>query len=103
MPLKLTGSTMVPSPTNKGVVVIGGLLPIADRTIKMSDGLYELSGDSIQTLRWTILEQRLRNGRSGHVSFPIPNQIANDLKNYYADDHDHPLMPKQKYRKTITN
>ena len=102
MPLKLTGSTMVPSPTNKGVVVIGGdgySVEVADRS-KMSDALYELSGDSIQTLRWTILEQRLRNGRSGHVSFPIPNQIANDLKNYYSDDHDHPLMPKQKYRKT---
>ena len=85
MPIKLTGSTMVPSPTQKGVVVIGG-----ENKSKMSDALIELSGDSIETLTWTILEKRLKNGRSlssHHVSFPIPNQIANDLRNTYANDH----------------
>ena len=54
------GSTMVTSPTNKGVILIRKSL------------LYELSGDSEDNLTWSLLDQKLNTGRSHHVSFPIP-------------------------------
>ena len=55
---------MISSPTENGVVMIIG-----------SD-LYELSGDSVKTLEWKILEQKLQNPRYGHLSFSISNDIA---------------------------
>ena len=100
MPFKLSWSTMVPSPTKKGVVVIGEKVLGRAKWRKLSDAIIELSGDSIETLTWTILEQRLRNPRSGHFQFLIKSQMI--LKrNNYADDQDHSLMPKKrKSRKT---
>ena len=41
--------------------------------------LYELSGDSVKTLEWKILEQKLQNPRYGHLSFSISNDIAATL------------------------
>lgn len=56
---------MVPSPTGRSVNVIGGYV------------LIELSGDSIRSLKWTILDQRLQYGVFKHVSFQI-TQVAYD-------------------------
>ena len=58
---------MISSPTENGVVMIIG-----------SD-LYELSGDSLEMLKWKILEQKLQNSRYGHLSFSISNDIAATL------------------------
>ena len=67
---------MISSPTEKGVVMIGGF----NRTLKkyFSD-LLELSGDSEETLEWKILEQKLQHPRFGHISFSISNEIAATL------------------------
>ena len=67
---------MISSPTEKGVVMIGGF----NRTLKKySSDLLELSGDSEETLEWKILEQKLQHPRFGHISFSISNEIAATL------------------------
>ena len=45
-----------------------------------SDALFELSGDSEEFLEWSKLEQKLQYPRHGHVSFYVPNEVANDFK-----------------------
>ena len=66
---------MVTSPTEKGVVMIGGHNQFAP----YSFDLLELSGNSKEKLEWKILEQKLQYPRSDHVSFPISNEIAATL------------------------
>ena len=68
-------STMISSPTEKGVVMIGG----KKNNGEYSSDLLELSGDSLETLEWKILEQKLQNPRGLHVSFSISNDIAATL------------------------
>ena len=73
----------MPSPTGKGVVIIGGKSGAIrvgaennSRYIwRYLDTLLELSGDTIESLKWTFLEQKLQYPRHGHVSFPIPNEV----------------------------
>ena len=72
---------MISSPTEKGVVMIGGwkgpgLKPNSD---EYSSDLLELSGHSIETLEWKILEQKLQYPRYLHVSLSISNDIAATL------------------------
>ena len=66
---------MISSPTEKGVVMIGGL----KQNFEDSSDLLELSGDSQETLEWKILEQKLQLPRCYHVSFSISNDIAATL------------------------
>ena len=66
---------MISSPTEKGVVMIGGL----KQPFGNSSDLLELSGDSQETLEWKILEQKLQHPRFCHVSFSISNDIASTL------------------------
>merc|ERR1712150_375404 len=75
LPFALYGSTMISSPTEKGVVMIGG----TKQKIGNFSDLLELSGDSQETLKWKILEQKLQHPRSYHVSFSISNDIAATL------------------------
>ena len=65
---------MISSPTEKGVLMIGGEIEN-----KNSANLFELSGDSQETLKWKILDQKLQYPRSLHVSFSISNDIAATL------------------------
>ena len=76
LPVKLLYFKMVTSPTGKGVVVIGGL---CHRKNEYSDAIFELSGESTETLKWTLLEQKLQIARSYHLSFYIPNQVCKDI------------------------
>ena len=66
---------MISSPTEKGVVMIGGYKSNFD----YSSALLELSGDSQETLEWKILEQKLQYPRFCHITFPISNDIAATL------------------------
>ena len=70
---------MISSPTEKGVVVIGGIKITEDMKYEDSNAVIELSGDSIDSLKWTILKQKLQYPRFCHVAFPIPNELAVDL------------------------
>ena len=65
----LYGGTLVTSPTNRGVILIGGT-----KNGQNNPYLYELSGDSEDNLTWSFLDHELNTGRSFHVSFPIPNK-----------------------------
>ena len=67
---------MISSPTEKGVVMIGGGWK---PHIGLSSDLLELSGDSQETLEWRILEQKLQYLRSSHISYSISNDIAATL------------------------
>ena len=78
LPFHREWSTMVSSPTERGVVVIGGSTTSWNGAANdFSDTLIELSGDSIGSLTWTILDQRLQCGAFKHVSFQI-SQAVND-------------------------
>ena len=76
LPFILKGSTMVTSLTGKGVLLIGGY----NSNDEDSNALIELSGDSIQNLKWTILDEKLKRARFSHVSIPISNEVYNNLK-----------------------
>ena len=63
---------MISSPTEKGVLIIGG----STSNFVFTSDILELSGDSIDTLEWKILDQKLQHGRGLHVSFSVSNEIA---------------------------
>ena len=65
---RIRDSTLVTSPTNKGVILIGG-----SKGSQRIPFLYELSGNSEENLTWSLLDQKLSTAREKHVSFPIPN------------------------------
>ena len=77
---------MVTSTTGKGVVLIGGQYHI-NGNLEDQKLLYELSGDSVDNLSWTLLDQKLSHARSGHVSFTIPNHISEGLVKYALEDN----------------
>ena len=76
LPFTIFGSTMVCSPTGMGAVLIGGN---AKNGFERSVDLFELSGDSIKSLKWTRLQQSLLTPLEHHVSFIIPTEVANEL------------------------
>ena len=72
---------MLTSPTEKGIVVIGGEIDeeILEVENCSSNALLELSRNSEGDLSWTILEQKLQYPKSHHVSFYVPDQMVTDL------------------------
>ena len=60
---------MVTSPTRRGVIVIGGKDTEGDETFPRH--LIELSGDSKEELKWSILDEKLQHERFHHVAFNI--------------------------------
>ena len=82
LPILINGSKIVTSPTGKGVILIGGI--IRRKNSKEFDNqnvLYELSGNSREELKWSVLDQQLHfGGRSfNHVVFPITDDICASL------------------------
>ncbi len=62
---------MITSPTGKGVILIGGT------TYCGETNLIELSGNSIESLAWTILEQTTEIERSNSTLCYIENEFMN--------------------------
>ena len=62
---------METSPTGKGVILIGGS---KKENHNGSQNLLELQGDSIDSLKWASLEQKVTHQVS-HVSFPITDDV----------------------------
>ena len=77
LPAKIRKFSIVTSPTRKGIVIIGGSSGHVEN--EYLDSLYELSGDSIDNLKWTFLEQKLQIARYNHFSFYIPNQVCKNI------------------------
>ena len=42
-----------------------------------------MSGNSLESLEWTILEQKLQYPRMEHASFPIPDGVSENLLGQY--------------------
>ena len=82
LPFELTASSMVTSPTGKGVIFSGGYSIPTNKFGLTSNDVYELSGNSIELLEWTILEQKLQYPRIIHASFPIPDEVSENLRKY---------------------
>ena len=87
----LYGSTMVPSPTGKGIVVIGGMTNTLGyeglreddppyNNLDTTNVLLELSGDSIDSLQWTTMAHKLKYPRAYSVAFPIPDGVVDELE-----------------------
>ena len=72
---------MVTSPTGKGVIFSGGFTNRFVTTT--SSEVYELSGNSLESLEWTLLEQKLQYPRIAHASFPIPDEVSENLLGQY--------------------
>ena len=66
---------MIASPTERSVVLIGGE---RENEYEEYDSfeLLELSGDSIDTMEWKILKQKLQCSRRFLMSYSISNEIA---------------------------
>ena len=76
MPYKLLGisQAMVTSPDGMGIIIVGGLNLDSLSTEKK---ILESRFDGSKFLPWQIMNQELKNGRSGHVVIPIPKSITN--------------------------
>ena len=94
MPQKMTKFSLVTSPTGKGVIVIGGqwlnkYWNYNFTSPSYSDAIFELSPDdskSITKLKWTALNHsNLTHPTSGHVAFPINNEVFNNLSKDYSN------------------
>ena len=81
LPYKIHCSKLVTSPTGKGVVLIGGFHITEDEKWRRSHSLWELSGDSIENLRWKEMCQLLKFSRASHIAFIIPDQVYNNIYN----------------------
>ena len=66
------GAGLFTSPTGKGVIFCGGGHP-------PSKLLLELTGDSLETLKWTVLDQKLNHARSNHVTLSISDSVCTNL------------------------
>ena len=91
LPFKLFYSAMVSSPISKGIVLIGGetICHLSDdfkKQFSRTNDLIELSGDSIETLEWKILDQKLKYRRSNHVAFSLPDTVFNELLLIYDEN-----------------
>ena len=104
LPHRIAFSAMISSPTERGVVLIGGHMRCSNDTSERgccksliahyctfggtypefsqelsSKKMIELSGNSVSTLKWTILEQTLDHGGIETIAIPISQDVYNNL------------------------
>ena len=83
LPHKVERSCMILSPTTQGIVLIGGFND--QKYVKESNALLELSGHSIDTLEWTILDQTLQYSRFSHLAFTLPEHVIASQERTYTE------------------
>ena len=107
LPHRIAFSAMISSPTERGVVFIGGHMCCSNGTNKGCDcceslidhyctfgdtypefsqelpskKMIELSGNSVSTLKWTILEQTLDHGGIETIAIPISQDVYKQSSN----------------------
>ena len=84
LPHKLRDAMMIPTPTEKGVILVGGYNDSHRRT---SNLLLELNGRCLASLRWNITELRMKFQRSYHVALTIPDHLTTLKTNLVAGDN----------------
>ena len=82
LPSQLWDSAIIPSPNGKGVVLLGGIKNVGNGLHVRSDELLELTGESIDSLTWIKLEQKLEYPRSQHIALPVPDTLFKKLPKY---------------------
>ena len=70
LPFQVLSATMSTSQDGKGVILCGGYNATEEAP---SDLILELRGDSMKTLKWNVLPQKLKSPRHAHVSIPLSN------------------------------
>lgn len=78
LPFKVYDAEMITSPNGHSVVLIGGNTGIIPNN-QESDVLLELSGDSIETLKWNRLDQKLSHPRYQHLAFLISEDLFDEM------------------------
>ena len=67
-------------PQENGVILIGGGgHRSGTRILEPKSALMELSGHSMETLKWSILSQRLQHPREWPISIPITDEVYQNL------------------------
>ena len=78
LPFGLSGSAMVTLPFEKGVILLGGVKHYTlDDTdvVSVSHNLLELTGLTLNSLKWSILKQNVSFERQNPVAFPISDNF----------------------------
>jgi len=82
LPIKVRDTVMIPTPSKKGVILIGGYNDSHRRT---SNLLFELTGNSLDSLSWNIMEVRMKFQRSYHVAFYIPDYLTTPKRHFNGE------------------
>ena len=86
-PYKITASAMVTSPRGNGVIVIGGVGGEDQKKNHFSEkALFELRGNSIESLKWIQLKQTLEYGRRYHMAVPVPDEMTTSTQIVVPDE-----------------
>ena len=92
LPSQLWDSAIIPSPNGRGVVLIGGIKNVGNGLHVRSDELLELTGESIDSLTWIKLEQKLIFPRSEHIALPVPDTLFKKLPRYAYEENKQNLL-----------
>ena len=102
LPFKIYDAAMITSPNGRSVVLIGGNTGIftpQGHKNKESDVFLELSGDSVETLKWHRMDQKLSHPRYQHLAFLISEDFYDEIT-----VEKRTIKPKNRKRpRTITN
>ena len=94
LPSQLWDSAIIPSPNGRGVVLIGGIKNVGNGLHVRSDELLELTGESIDSLTWIKLEQKLIFPRSEHIALPVPDTLFKKLPRYAYEENKQNIAKK---------
>ena len=97
LPMKLYGSAMVTSPTDKGVILTGGSTKVKNM-LHCKEILLELSGRYFETLKWTALDQKLKYPRGDHLAFLITEEALDNLESTYGFTDNSSKQVSKQYR-----
>ena len=83
LPARIYSAAMVTSPTEKGVILIGGSASTGSTDYGIWNKLIHLqmTRNSLKSsLKWSYLPLKLQNVRYNHLAFPISTKVFNELK-----------------------
>ena len=82
LPFKVRDFAMTPTPSGKGVILIGGY----DDTHRRSSNLIlELNGETLNSLSWNIMEHKLKFQRSYHTAVLVPDDLTTQKSSFVRE------------------
>ena len=94
LPFALCWSRMVTSPNGQGVIVMGGY---KDDERQVSDSIIELSGKTIDSLKWRVLKLTLQFPRQSFVVLPISKDFYDEKLVDFSDPNVNNLEKHLKF------